>query len=229
MILVPYDIPRLFSSDSPNYRGSFFLCLGAVVMVLGGLASLLMRLPFPATESFLNPYFSWSLWIASLLFLGSGFLWVGSAPGFSRMGFLVALFHVAQAISLLMLIIPTGVGRFPPEFLTLGRLVSLLLFTFREKSVLPTPTLVLLGSTSALQILKINLRVLQLLPDGSSTWLILLDTALLLLMAVALFLLGVSLLKGDDSWSLQTESNLAMALEDFNNPEHPWNKKSNGE
>lgn len=228
-ILFPFDVRRMISTESPHYRGSFFLCLGALFMVLGGLTNLSLQLSFLSMGSFLNHYFAWSLWIVSLLLLGTGFLWVGNVPGFTRLGMLVAVFHVAQALGILLLILPSGLGPFPPEFLTIGRLVTLLLFIFREKSILPPAVLALLGSATTLQILKINLRILQLLPDGSPTWLALLDTALLVMMAGSLYLLGIFLGKEEAYWPVADEIEETMELEDFNNPEHPWNKNSGSE
>ncbi|MBU8871123.1 MAG: hypothetical protein KOO60_09715 [Gemmatimonadales bacterium] len=194
-------------------------------MALGSLTNLMFRLPCPITAEFLTPDLSWSFWIASLFILGAGFLWVSSAPSFSNMGLFVALFHVVHALGLLLILIfKWDFGWFPPEFLTIGRLISLLFFAFKEKSAVPAPILVLLGSTAALQVLKINLRVLQIIPETSAAWLALLDTALLLLMAAAFFMLGVFFLKGEDSWPLEEDIDEDMALEEFNNPEHPWNK-----
>ncbi len=219
---VPHDVPRLLTTESPHYRASFFLCFGSVVMMLGGLVNFMFSLPFPISADFLTPYFSWSLWVAALFILGSGFLWIGNAPGFSRLGWYVAFIHVVNAFGLLILIIPVGMNQFSPEFLTIGRLLSLLLFAFGEKSIIPTPTLVLLVSISTLQILKIILRLSHVLPEVSHINMLLLDTSFLLVMAAALFLLGVSFLEKE----LDQDDEETMSLVDFNNPEHPWNEKT---
>jgi hypothetical protein len=194
-------------------------------MVLAGLANLMVALPSLGIGGFPSPYLSWSLWIAALLLIGNGFLWIGNAPPHTRMGMVVAAAYMTHGLFLLVMIMGTMAPFIHPDALTIGRLMALLLFAVVERKFLPPVTNLLLVSAAAFQILKVVLRI-QFQPREITTFLALADTGLIVLMAGATYMLGHSVLARENTWQESLLPDGSMSLEDFNNPEHPWNKDS---
>ncbi len=217
------DLRRLFVTESPFYRGAFFLTLGALTMVLGALLSAAHRLEWWET-GLLHGYLPYSLWTGSLVLLAIGFLWIGNAPDFSRVALLVSLLHLAQALNILIIVATNGHSPVPQDSLTMGRLASLLIFILADRAWVARGTRVILASVALLQIAKVNLRALEVLPSEETTGMLALDTALIVWMAGGFFLLAQSLLAGEHRWELAKNPEEAIGLADFNNPEHPWNK-----
>lgn len=197
-------------------------------MAVSGLANLLVAVPSLGGGGFPGPYFSWSMWIASLFLIGTGFLWVGNAPPHTRLGLVVALSYFVQGVLLTVMILGAMPPFVHPDALTMGRLVALLLFTMTEWKSLPRATAAILATATFLQILKIVVR-LQFQPRAITTPLALVETGLILLTAIAIYLLGLALLKRDGSWLVSQLPGEPVTLDDFNNPEHPWNKDSSAE
>lgn len=225
LIALPLDLRRLARSDSPYYRASFFVCLGAVAMALGGLLDLAHRFGAGGETGLLHGYLPFSIWTSALVMFAIGFLWIGGTSEYSRACFWVALLHLAQAVNILWIVIVQGSSPIAPDSLTVGRLLTLLVFVLADRTRLPRGLRLLLGGGALLQLLKIVARTVHLLPADDSPWRTGLDVGLVLWLAAALLWTGSSFLDREREWEQQQPPEEAMGFADFNNPEHPWNKR----
>lgn len=224
LIAVPLNLRQLVRSDSPYYRASFFICLGSLAMAVSGLLDLAHRLGAGGQDGLLQGYLPISIWTAALVLLAIGFLWIGTTAEFSRAAFWVALLHLAQAANILWIVIIQGRSAFAPDSLTVGRMLTLLVFVLADRSRLPRGLRFLLAGGALLQMGKVVLRSAHFLPTDDPYWLTGLDVGLALGLAAALFWIGSSLLDREREWEQQQAPEEAMGLAEFNNPEHPWNK-----
>lgn len=226
VIALPLDLRRLARSDSPYYRASFFVCLGAVAMALSGLLDLADRIDLLPDPGLLHGYLPYSVWTFALVLFAIGFLWIGTAQGYSKAAIWVALLHVGQALNILVIVITQGRSPFAPVSLTVGRLLTVLVFVLIDRARLPGKLRLLLAGGLVLQIAKIFARAAHALPAGDPVAMAALDTGLVLWLAAALLWTGSSFLEAEKEWEEQQPPGEAMGLADFNNPEHPWNKPS---
>lgn len=224
MIALPLNLRKLASSDSPYYRASFFLCLGALAMAVSGLLDLAHRFGAGGENTLLHGYLPISTWTAALVLFAIGFLWIGTVTEFSRAAFWVALLHLAQAINILWIVIIQGRTPFAPDSLTVGRMLTLLVFVLADRSRLPGGLRLLLAGGALLQMGKVVVRSARLLPADDPYWMMGLDLGLVLVLASALLWTGSSLLDREREWEQQQAPDEAIGLAAFNNPEHPWNK-----
>lgn len=220
---------ELFTNPSPHYRASFFLRWGAVLTAVAGLSHLLANLPAERASGGWMVYLPWSLWVWALLAVGFGFLWIGSAPGYPRLGFLVAAAYVGQAFSLLAILVPMIATYLPHELITAVRLVTLLLFAVQLHRVMPGSGGRLLAVVVAVQLVKVLLRNVGVLPLDHTPPLILADAVLLWAVAWAIHRVGRRARRGESRWRELHLLDEEMTLEDFNNPEHPWNRNMSAE
>jgi len=208
-----------------GFRGSLLLRLGAIALAIGVLSNL-------GTQLLAGPYgpslnlttLSWLLFILGLWLAAGGFTWVGADPFFTRFGFVVGIFHAAQGIQLLVVLFTFTPTTVPPISLTVGRLVSLLLFVWLEKEWLNTRTRSLLAGAVSLQLLKVSLRGLEYLPALGTPLDPLLDTVLLLAIAAALLQVSSVVRHEENDWAKSVYETGHSDFDDFNNPEHDWNK-----
>lgn len=225
MIALPLDLRRLARSESPYYRASFFVCLGAVVMVLAGLVDFSQRVGLIRTEGMMHLYLPYSLWTSALFLFSIGFLWLGIAADYTKAALWVALIHVVQALNILVVVIAQAKSPISPASLSVGRLLMLLIFTVTDRGRLPLGPRWLLVGGVALQLVKISARAIHLIPTEDSPLWASVDTVLLLWLAAALLWIGSSFLRSELKWELEQGPEEAIGLAEFNNPEHPWNKK----
>lgn len=207
-------------------RGSTLLRLASLIILLGaGLNASLPWLPLDA-DLLQNvvPRVGWLCWISGLWLMGAGFIWIGINPILSRFGLLVGLIHVVQGLFLLLALFQGLWTNFPPAALSFGRLLLLILFVGVEAREIGRRTALVVGLACGLIIAKISARILGYLGDLTWDMRTVLDSALLALLAVAIWVLASSVRRCERSWAKQQYQDSSAGLNDFNNPQHPWNQ-----
>lgn len=207
-------------------RGSLLLRLGALFTIAATVQNLLplvLETMGQASPGFLVTT-AWLSWIAALMLLAAGFIWVGVQPFFSRFGLLVGIFHLLNGIFLLVVLFARVQSPLPGVSLAIGRTLLLLFFGLIEKKRLRPFTSVALLTVSGLQLVKIALRLLDWMPPMSSLLAGSLDSLFLTLIALVLFLVGGDVRRAEDKWARELASTRASGFGEFNNPEHDWNQ-----
>ena len=137
----------------------------------------------------------------------------------------VALMHAAQGVLLLIILFTFKTSPIPPISLTMGRVVALLAFVFIDKNWLTRRSRRMLTYSTGLMLLKISLRALGFMPEMGTPLEPLLDAVLLIYMSVALYHLGTMIKLEENAWAQMIFDAGHADFDDFNNPEHSWNKE----
>ncbi len=216
---------KYWSEIDGGFRSSVMLRLGAVATALGALANLgTQLLAGRGDASTPLTIVSWLLFILGLWLLAGGFIWVASNPFLTRFGFLVGTLYALQGVQLLIVLFTFTPATVPPISLTVGRLVATALFVWFERESLSRRTVKLLGAATGLELLKVFVRGMGYLPDLGQPLDPLLDAVLLLFLSAALLHLGTSIRHEEDRWARMIYESGHSDFDDFNNPEHDWNK-----
>ncbi len=207
-------------------RGSILLRIGALFTIAATAQNLLPRILETVGEP--SPGFlvttAWLSWIAALMLLAAGFIWVGVQPFFSRFGLLIGIFHLLNGVFLMVVLFARVPSPLPGVSLAIGRTLLLLFFGLLEKSRLRPFTTGALITVAGLQSVKIALRLLDWMPAMSPLLVGALDSLILTLIALALYLVGGDIRKAEDQWARELASTRASGFGEFNNPEHDWNR-----
>lgn len=210
-------------------RGSLLLRAGALFTILATgqyFASVLLTSPTGQASGKLVAS-SWLFWIAALWLLAAGFIWVGVQPFLGRFGLATGIFHLLNGVFLLLVLF-AGVKPFLPNAsLAIGRTLLLLFFVLAEYKHLKGSHVWILAGVALLQFLKIGLRISDQLPALSQKYDVGLDSLLLSLLAVAVYLMAGDLHHQENQWARKVASTRAKGLAEFNNPEHDWNRSDN--
>ncbi len=208
-----------------GFRGSLILRLGALATATGALLNLGAQvLAGSGDPSGPATIMAWLLFIAGLWGLAAGFIWIGSHPFLTRFGFVVGALHIAQGIHLLVLLFTFTSVPFPPISLTVGRLISIVIFAVVEKDWLASKTRLMLAGSASLLLLKSAGRALGYWPDLGTPVEPLLDAVMLLLLTAAMLQLAISIRHQENFWAETIYNTGHSDFADFNNPEHTWNK-----
>jgi len=203
-------------------RGSILLRSGAVITVLATLLNFAPNILPEAPGMLVSA--AWLLWIMALWLLAAGFIWIGVHPFLGRFGLVVGGFHFINGLFLLGVLFG-GVAPFLPNAsLSIGRTLLLLFFVLMERKHLRSSSINFLILVAFLQFLKITLRIMDILPSFGNIADSGLDSGLLALIAVAIFLVSNDIKIVENSWARELASTRASGFGDFNNPEHDWNQ-----
>ncbi len=209
-----------------GFRSSAMMRLGSIVAICAVLFNFAIHLlAAGGTPSQTAFSIAWLLYMAALWLLAGAFFWVGSQPFLGRSGLVVGLLHGAQAGYLLALLFSQTSASVPPIGLTLLRLLALFGFVWLERNTIDQRTRMFLWSAAGLQLAKVIARSLGLWPDLGPQLNPLLDALTMAPLAVALFQLGKLIRRAEDRWAHEVCHARKSALDDFNNPEHSWNKE----
>ncbi len=219
------EITDYWAEIDGGFRGSLILRLGALTLAIGVLANLgTQLLAGPATPSQGLTTISWLLFILGLWLTAAGFIWVGANPAFTRFGFVVGCLYAIQGIQILLLLFTFAPVTVPQVSMTIGRLISLLVFAWLERDSLSNWTRGLLAGTAGIQLLKVLLRELGYLPGLGVPMDPLLDTVFLLAVTAAILHLSTALRQVENEWAKNLYDMGNADFADFNNPEHAWNR-----
>ena len=207
-------------------RGSTLLCSGAITMVLAtwqNFTAKSISLDNGQVPELLITS-AWLCWIVALWLLAAGFLWIGTQPFLSRMGLVVGIFHLVSGIYLLIILFGGTDLRLPGVSLSIGRTLLVIVFAFVERKHLHPINFNALVAVALLQYMKIGFRLIGILPSMGPMANGGLDSLLLTLLAVAIFLVGRDIRMVENQWAMMQTVAPVCGLGDFNNPEHEWNK-----
>lgn len=208
-----------------GFRGSTMLRAGALLAASGSLTNLGARLLANGTAEFQEVTITaWVLYIVGLWILALGFTWVGSHPFLTRFGYILGTLHLLQGTYLLVLLFTPIDAVVPPVSLTVGRLLATILFAFVEKSWLSRQVRDLLAGSAAFILAKSVTRSLGWWPDLGIPLDPLIETVALLALATALLQLAAAVRIEEDKWARKIHVSAHAYLDDFNNPEHEWNR-----
>ena len=214
--------PNPWSEINGGMRGSILLRIGAVMTIVATMQN--FGAAFMDEASGILVSSAWLCWIMALWFLAAGFIWIGVHPFLGRFGLVVGGFHFLNGLFLLGVLFG-GVQPFLPSVsLSIGRTLLLLFFVMMEKKHLRSFNKTLLVVVALLQFLKISLRIMEVLPSWGAIADSGLDSLLLSLLAVAIFLVGKDVEFVENSWARELAANRSSGFGDFNNPEHDWNQ-----
>lgn len=201
-------------------RGSSLMRIGAVAIFLAACLNfcsqfMIMEL---GRADLVTP--AWVGWILGLWVLAGGFVWVGVEPILSRLGLLVGLFFFLNGL-MLMLTLFLGIAPFvPPNSLTIGRTLLLLVFAVRERNIIGERTTLALVASSLLLLAKTLVRLAELVPPAGFPVDPAVDALLVVFLAVALFMLGNAVRRGENRWARESPTRATLDFADFNNPDH---------
>jgi hypothetical protein len=214
--------PNPWSEINGGMRGSILLRIGAVMTILATMQNFGAAFMEDAPGILVSS--AWLCWIMALWLLAAGFIWIGVHPFLGRFGLAVGAFHFLNGLFLLGVLFG-GVKPFLPSVsLSIGRTLVLLFFVMLEKKHLRSFSKTLLVVVALLQFLKISLRIMEVLPSWGGIAGSGLDSLLLSLLAVAIFLVGKDVEFVENSWARELAANRSSGFGDFNNPEHDWNQ-----
>ena len=208
-----------------GFRGSVLLKVAAAVICVGSGLDIASHSILPEDTSAAHPLLAltWTMRIGGLWLLGLAFAWLATSPILSWFGIVTGLLHLAQGTYLLILLFTLGRPPFPPFILSTGLLVSIAAFAVVERNWISRRTAVLLLAPTGLLLLKILLEGINLAPLPAADAPIL-DAGLRVLQAAAFYELGRSVREEEDTWAENHARDRALDFQDFNNPEHAWNK-----
>ncbi len=213
---------NLWAEINGGMRGSTLLRAGAVLSILA--TGQLFAAGFLGQSSGILINSAWLSWIAALFLLASGFFWIGVHPFLGRFGLGVGVFHFLNGLFLFGVIFAEMNPFLPNASFSIGRTLLLLFFVLIEKKHLRSLSLITLVVAAFLQLMKIGLRLSELLPSLGRIPDSAIDSGLLVLMGVALFLLGGDVKTAENKWAREMLANRATGFNEFNNPEHNWNR-----
>ncbi|MCP4293608.1 MAG: hypothetical protein GY780_17415 [bacterium] len=208
-------------------RGSTLLKGGAIVSVLAtgqNFAAYYLGSTSHQFSSFLVSS-AWLTWILALWLMAAGFIWVGLQPFFTRFGWFVGGFHFLNGLYLLVVLFAGFSAPLPGISISLGRTLLLLFFVILEKKGLKPWHRWFMVIITLLQFSKMTLRILDQLPQLGSYYDSAIDSFVLLLMSLGIFLVGNDLKKAENAWATDLASTRASGFDSFNNPEHQWNRE----
>lgn len=215
-------VPRIdyWRDAQGGFRGSQLLAMGAGLLALGGLISLLD--PWLARAlAVRTAELGWLSYILGLGLVGLGFGWT-CVPGIlPRVGIATAVLHVGQAAYLLVLLYGRNAAPVAPVALTVGRLLSVLVLTIAAADMLGRRCALTLGLVAGASLAKALLRVLGPGLDGGAA----IDALFLVLLAGGLWAAAHRLRAVEDDWARRHHPGNRTDFAEFNNPEHDWNKQ----
>ncbi len=206
-------------------RGSSLLNAGALLTIVAAVGNFIGDLLATSGSPIVNLITggAWLSWILALWLLAAGFIWIGVQPFLSRFGLIVGVFHLLNG-AFLMAVIFAGINQALPNTpFSIGRNVLLISLVLIERRVLEKNLGRFLIIMATLQIVKVTLRVLGLMPSMGRIADSGLDSLLLALLGMSIFMVGNEFKKSENLWALELASTRSAGLGSFNNPEHDWN------
>ena len=215
----------LWNEANGGLRGSTFLRIGGAAYLIAALLHFSARMMVPDATGPDDPFFVVALlaWDFSLFLLAAGFFWTGINPFMSRFGIGLGLFITAQAVFLLIALVTSNVFPIPPATLTVGRTLLMAVFALVERKHLGRWTALALGLASALQFLRVFLRVMEIFPPLDMPWDAVVSTLIMVITAGAVYSVGNAVRRHEESWALANAPLGPSQFKDFNNPHHDWN------
>lgn len=212
-----------WAQSSGGYRGSPLLFWGAVGYCL---VSVLNLVALVATNSSLapgNPAYPvlLSLWVVTLLVLGTGFLWTGVNPFMTRFGILVGLYVYLLAGYLLVYLVKPGLLAISPNALVLERTFLIGIFAYAERRFIGPKAAGILGLGVVLQFARITLLTLGYYPAWTYLAESILSVVLMSLTAYGIYLTSREVHKVEELWARDNQIRPESSIGDFNNPNHP--------
>ncbi len=207
-------------------RGSTLLHAGALMTIVGTVGNFVSD--FIASSAGPAPGLlvtvAWLSWILALWLLAAGFVWIGVQPFLSRFGLFVGGFHLLNGVFLLVVLFAGVAPPLPNISLSIGRNLLLVFFVFQERKLLGKWSSNLMVTAALLQFIKIGFRILGVLPPLGKIADSGLDSLLLTLLGLSIYLVGTDVKKSENNWAIELAATRSSGFGAFNNPEHDWNQ-----